>query len=265
MKTVCVTSGKGGVGKSNVAANLGLALAERGARVLLVDADLGLANADILLGLDCRGTLLDVIEGRRKVSEILSVVSDRLRLLPASSGILKLDRLSPTQRTRLASELQHLADDFDVLLIDTASGLAETVLFFASTADDVLLVTTPEPPAITDAYAMAKLLTGPYQVRSLNLLVNLADSPEQAKATYEKITSVSERFLGRRLRYFGMVPRDQALVDSVLDQRPVLTNRPDSPSAHAFRELAGQFEQALRGNGSSKTAQAWEALAGRGH
>lgn len=261
MRTVAIASGKGGVGKTNIAVNLALALSQRGKRVLLMDADLGLANVDIVLGLTSQKTLHDVVAGTERLADVLVNVNERFQVLPASSGVLEMERLTQEQRVSLAHELHSLAAPYDVLLIDTGAGMTENVMFFTRMADDVLLVTTPEPTAITDTYAMIKVLRTRHDVHSIALLVNLVATAAQGAEVHQTLNRVLQQFFGISLTYAGFLFRDGAMQQAVRERRPVIVSRPQALVSGNFRGLAARFDQVFRSPLRSADADFWGALA----
>lgn len=242
MKTIAITSGKGGVGKTNVAVNLGLALANQGKRVLIFDADLGLANVDILFGFSCKHTLADVIESRMQLTEILVDAPDGVKILPASSGVLRLERLSMAQLASLADAMDRLSSRFDVVLIDTGAGMTDSVLFFSSIADEVLLVTTPEPTAITDGYALVKILANEYDVKSLVLFVNEAIDNNEAQLVYKKLQTVCSKHLGTTVKFGGGLVKDTRLEKAVRERKPVYISYPTADFCQNLRTIAKNFD-----------------------
>ena len=242
MKTIAITSGKGGVGKTNIAVNFGLALANQGKRVLIFDADLGLANVDILFGYSCQHTLADVIENRKQLTEILVDAPDGVKILPASSGVLRLERLSMSQLASLADAMERLSNRFDVLLIDTGAGMTDSVLFFSSIADEVLLVTTPEPTAITDGYALLKILANEYDVKSLVLLVNEVLDNKEAHTVHKKLAAVSEKNLGTKIKFGTGVMKDTWLEKAVRERKPVYISYPTSQASQCIRGFAKNLD-----------------------
>lgn len=242
MKTIAITSGKGGVGKTNMAVNLGLALANQGKRVLIFDADLGLANVDILFGYSCEHTLADVIENRMQLTDILVDAPDGVKILPASSGVLRLERLSMSQLASLADAMERLSSRFDVLLIDTGAGMTDSVLFFSSVADEVMLVTTPEPTAITDGYALVKVLSSEYGVKSLVLLVNEVLDNKEAHVVHKKLSAVCEKHLGVKVKFGGSVDKDTNLEKAVRERKPVYISYPTAPASNCLRVFAKNFD-----------------------
>lgn len=260
MRTVAIASGKGGVGKTNIAVNLALSLSQRGKRVLLLDADMGLANVDIVLGINCRKTLHDVVAGTERLADVLVNVNENFQVLPASSGVLEMERLATEQRVSLARELRALAAPYDVLLIDTAAGMTENVLFFTRMADDVMLVATPEPTAITDTYAMIKVLRTRHDVNSIALLVNQVATASQGAEVHQALNRVLQQFFGIDLVYAGYLFRDGALQHSVRERKPVVTARPQALVSGSFRALAARFDRVFRSPLRATDGDFWSAL-----
>ncbi len=237
-RTIVVASGKGGVGKSNLAANLAVALGERGARVLLVDADLAQASLDLLLGLHPRFDLQHVLNGDKVLEDILIEGPRGVTLIPASSGVPELAELDDYRREVLLRGLGNLDREADVILIDTASGVSRQVTTFCLAAADVLIVTTPEMPAFSDAYGLVKLLRQQGLAESPRLLVNMATTPEEAEETAHRIRLVARRFLSLEIDSWGYVPFDPAVGRAVRLQEPAVIAFPHSPAAIAYRALA---------------------------
>ena len=240
LRVIAVTSGKGGVGKSNVVVNLGLALAQRGLNVLLIDADLGLGNLDILLGLTPRFTLQDALASQLKLAEVIVDGPGGLKILPASSGIAELAFLDASQKLFLLNEMDYYTEDVDVVLIDTGAGISPNVLFFNIGAQERILVVNNQPPAIADAYALIKILVSQHGETSFKLLVNGLAHHREAESVYRTLLRVADRFLGREitLDYLGFVPYDQAVPKAVMRQQPVLALYPQSPASKSFVRLA---------------------------
>ncbi len=238
VRTIAIASGKGGVGKSNLAANLAVALGARGARVLLLDADFAQANLDLLLGLHPRFDLQHVVAGEKTLEEIVVLGPHGVKLVPAASGSPELAALDDYTRECLLRNLGLLDDEIDLVLIDTATGVSQHVTSFCRSADDVLVICTPEMPAFSDAYGLIKLLHAQGLVRAPHLLVNQAGSPEEAEETAHRIRLVARRFLNLELEYWGAVPFDPAVPRAVRLQEPVVTSFPNSPAAAAYRALA---------------------------
>lgn len=261
MKTIAVTSGKGGVGKTNVSVNLGLAFAQQGMRVLVLDADMGLANVDVVFGLRPEATLEDVLRGEQEIEDVLVEAAPGVHVIPASSGILSLERLSPAELRGIATRLSALSGDFDVLLVDTGAGLTENVLFFSSVADHVLVVTTPEPAAITDSYALIKVLTSRCKDPDIHVLINQVARPEDGERTFERLQEVVRHFLGIPIRDAGMLSRDAALTDAVQARLPVLQACPDAKVTGDLRDLASRLRSLLASSPSRPRRDFWDAWA----
>jgi flagellar biosynthesis protein FlhG len=240
--TIVVASGKGGVGKSNLAANLAIALGECGARVLLLDGDLAQANLDLLLGLHPRFDLQHVLSGQKTLDEIVVNGPANVRLVPAASGVPELADLDDYRRETLLRSLGTLDPGADVLLIDTASGVSRQTTGFCRIAHEVLVVTTPEMPAFSDAYGLIKLLHQQGGMsRAPRLVVNMATGSEDAEDTSHRIRLVARRFLQIELECVGVVPFDPHVPRAVRLQEPVLTAFPKSPAAAAYRALASRL------------------------
>jgi len=240
-RVLAITSGKGGVGKTNVVAGLALSLAQLGQRVVVMDADFGLANLDILLGLSPKFTLEHVLRGEKVLEEILLDGPMGIRIIPASSGIQELTRLDTMSELRLVQGLQRVAETADWLLIDTAAGIHDSVLKLLMAAQEVILVTTPEPTSLVDAYAMVKVLHLREATKPLWLLVNNGQHPEEAQETIDQLQAATGRFLGKQLKVLGMIPHDPHILQAVRQQHCVVDLFPQSPSARAFRILANQL------------------------
>lgn len=260
MKSLAITSGKGGVGKTNVAANLGLCLGAEGKRVLLFDADLGLSNLDVMLGVNPTGTIADVLAGERTLPEILVPLSNQVDLVPAGAGIRRLERPSSSQRLELAAAIDGLAPNYDLLIIDTGAGIGDNVLFFNDYATAVLVVTMPEPAALTDAYAMVKVLAHTCHRRDVAILVNQAVSASVASAVQSKLEEVSQRFLNVQTFYAGYLPSDPALLRAVASRSPVMHTEPQAPFCRGIRALCGKLDALFQHAGQSprqRVFQAW--------
>jgi flagellar biosynthesis protein FlhG len=240
LRVITVTSGKGGVGKSNVVVNLGLALARMGRKILLIDADLGLANLDILLGLSPRFTIHDLLSLRRSLSEVLVEGPEGIKILPASSGIPELADLDKHQKMFLLNELDEYTENIDVVLIDTGAGISRNVLFFNIAALERIVVVNNEPTSITDAYALIKILASKHGEKHYKLLVNGLSKPQEGEMVYRTMMRVTERFLGKGifLEYLGAIPYDEAIPRAVLKQQPALSLFPRAKVSQCFGSLA---------------------------
>jgi len=254
-RVIAVTSGKGGVGKSNIVANLGITLSRLGKKVLIIDADLGLANIDILLGLTPTFNIRDVFSGEKTLGEVIIEGPAGLKILPSSSGIQEMAELSEEQKVFLLNELDNYTENFDVVLIDTGAGISSNVLYFNIAAQERIVVANNEPTSITDAYALIKVLATKYSERRFNLLINELTSRQEAEFVYRNLTKVADRFLGGQVSidYLGCIPRDEAVCRAVLKQRAVVDIFPQAQASQGFREVAQKLlemepAQVLDGN-----------------
>lgn len=238
LRVIGITSGKGGVGKTNVAANLAIIAARQGQRVLIIDGDMGLANVEILYGLRPRHHLGHLLEGDVSTREVLATGPAGVKVLPAGSGLQQLTRLDDGQRLRLVSALEELEDDFDVVMLDSGAGIGDNVLFFIGAAQEALLVVSPEPTSLTDAYATIKVLCQDAGVRHFCIVVNQAGNETQARDIFEKLSAVAGRFLDARVKWLGWVPRDENVHRAVMSQRPLVELFPTSPATRALNGVA---------------------------
>jgi len=239
VRVITVTSGKGGVGKSNLTLGIGLALSQMGKKVLIWDADLGLANIDVLLGLKTTATIHDLLNGSKTLPEIIVDGPAGLRIMPAASGILELGELSEGQKQRLLSEFDDWSDDLDFLLIDTAAGIGGNVIYFNLAAQERIVVLTNEPTSITDAYALIKVLSTRYQQNNFHILPNQVAGPKEAKNVFGLISTVADKHLGQvSLSLLGYIPKDDSVVSAVRAQKPFLLVNPDSEASRKIVDVA---------------------------
>lgn len=237
IQVIAVTSGKGGVGKTNVSVNLSVALAEAGKRVMLLDADLGLANVDVMLGLRVGANLAHVIEGKCSLEEVIIEGPGGIKVVPAASGISRMAELSVREHAGLIHSFNEISEELDVLVIDTAAGISDSVIRFSLAAQEVLVVVCDEPASITDAYALIKVLNRDYGKHRFHILANMVESMGAGRNLFNKLRKVSEQFLDVSLRFEGVVPYDQYLRKAVQRQNPVVTAYPRSRAALAFKNL----------------------------
>lgn len=242
VKVIAVASGKGGVGKTNVTVNIGVALAASGKQVLLMDADLGLANIDVMLGLHPQYNLLHVLDGSRTLEEIIVEGPAGLKIIPAASGVQKMAELSPAEHAGMIQAFSEMDQHIDVLMIDSAAGIADSVISFTRAAQEVIIVVCDEPASITDAYALIKLLSRDYNVERFHIIANMATNIQEGRELFNKISMVCDRFLDVSLDFMGIVPFDDDLRRAIKKQRAVVDYLPRSKSATAFTHLAKKIE-----------------------
>jgi flagellar biosynthesis protein FlhG len=236
-KTIAVTSGKGGVGKTNIVANISILLSSLKVKVLILDADLGLANIHILLDLKPKYDLYDVITGKKSLAEVMMEGPKGITIIPGASGIEELANLTTEQRDFLLSRLSVLEDQFDIVFIDTGAGLSNNVLRFVFSADEVLVITTPEPTAITDAYGMIKVVQKKNKSAKLKLIVNMAKDLESAKSAEEKILSVAGKHLKNPIETLGYILADKNVQKSVSKQKAFVLEHPNASASVALKKI----------------------------
>jgi flagellar biosynthesis protein FlhG len=237
-RVIAITSGKGGVGKTNIVANLGYTLASRGKKVLILDADWGLGNLDVLLGLAPRYNLSHVIAGEKSIPEVIVNGPGDMKILPASSGIQELTSLTFEQKVRVLTQLDLLVDAVDILLIDTAAGISTNVMDFNVTAQEIMVVVSPEPTSLTDAYALMKVLSLKYAEKNCKLLVNQAGSVQEALEIYRQLDTVVRKFLDISIEYIGCVLYDDKVPQGVRRQKIVTDLFPGCKASRCFNALA---------------------------
>ena len=242
VRAIAVTGGKGGVGKTNVSVNLAVAAADIGHKVMLLDADLGLANVDVVLGLHAKRDLSHVMRGECELSETLLDGPSGIRVIPGASGVQSLAELSSAEHTGLIRAFSEIAHDTDLLIVDTAAGISETVLSFSRAAHEVVVVVCDEPASITDAYAIIKILNRDYGHQRFRILANMVRSAQEGRELYNKMCRVTDRYLDVMLSFMGAIPYDDNLRKAVRSQRPVVQAYPRSRSAQSFRNLAKKIE-----------------------
>lgn len=242
---IAITSGKGGVGKSNVAVNLAIQFASAGREVVLLDADLGLANADVLCNVDLPFNLSHVIARKKELSDVMVRTPGGFRLIGGASGLARMADLSDFDRQRLVTSLGELETQADIILIDTGAGISPNVLSFTRAADHALVVTTPEPTAITDAYAVIKVVSRDGGDRRLSLLVNQAKSHAEARVVCERITKVARQFLNVQVYDAGYIPSDENVPNAVRRRTPFVLGAPRCAASHCVAQLAMRLEQGV--------------------
>jgi flagellar biosynthesis protein FlhG len=248
-RVFAVTSGKGGVGKTNTVANLAIALARKDKKILLMDADLGLANLDLFLGVKPRYTLADFFAGNMSLAEIIVPTPMGVSLLPGGSGIQEVTTLSDAQKIAFVTELDALTHDIDVVLVDTGSGISDTVTYFTTAAQEIIVIVTPDPSSTTDAYALLKVLASKHHEKRFWVLANTVDGELAARRLYDTLSRTALRNLNISLDFLGWVPWDQELRRASSHGQIVSANSAGSPAARAFSFIAHRLlEQAAAEN-----------------
>ena len=260
---IAITSGKGGVGKSNIAAGLSILLAAPGVRVALVDADPGIGDLDVLLGVPRGPCLTDVLAGRRSLQQVLRELPCGVHLVAGSSGPTTTEGPDPLRQRQLLESLAQLRADHDLVILDCGSGLGQEVMGFCGIADHVLVTTVPEPTAVTDAYAMVKALVAMGSAARVSILVNQASDRNEAKRTYARIASVSRQFLSQPVYDAGYVLTDPKVPAAVRQRRPFVLAYPRSPASRCLMNLAAKLrprelaERAVRKAGWLRRILEW--------
>jgi flagellar biosynthesis protein FlhG len=244
-RVVSFTSGKGGVGKTHTAVNVALSLAERGKSVLLLDADLGLANVDVLLDLKPQANLHDVLKGNASLDDVILKGPGGVSLIPAASGVSTLGALTTDERLGLFSEIERVAFQYDYLLIDTGAGIGADVLSFNGASSEIVCVVTPEPTSLTDSYALMKVLSTSLGERRFSVVVNCAGTEAEARKTFRSLSESVQRFLGVSVSYLGFIPRDQAVSECIMMRRPVVLERPSNRVSRSIDGIAAKLEDSF--------------------
>jgi len=241
-RAIAIAGGKGGVGKSTVSVNLGMSLSMAGHDVMLLDADMGLANVDVLLGLAPSRHIGHVLDGSCTIEDLVLVAPHGLKVIPGGSGARRLAQLGNGEHAAVIRAFDELEQPPEYLLVDTAAGLSDNVAMFAAASDEVILVVCDEPASLTDAYALIKVLSRDFGVRRFRMVANMVRNAGEARALHQKLSRVSDRFLDVVLDFFGSVPHDERLRDAIRRQRAVVDVWPASRSGQAFKQLAGAVD-----------------------
>ena len=242
VRVIAVTGGKGGVGKTTVSVNLAVALAMSQRKVMLFDGDLGLANVDVMLGLQPTFNLSDVLAGRCTLEETILTGPAGLHVVPASSGKRNMAELSRNEHAGLVRAFSELRQPLDALIVDTAAGIADSVITFSQASQEVIVVVCNDPSSLTDAYALIKVLNRDHGIQRVQVVANMVNSPKEARDICENLRRVAERFLDVTLMFMGSIPNDEWLKRAVRKQRAVVELYPNCPSSAAFRALAQKTE-----------------------
>ncbi len=252
-KVLCFSSGKGGVGKTSIVTNLAMAVSKKGKNVLILDADLGLANVDVMLGITPKYSIQHVFSGEKTLSEIIVDGPGGIKLLPASSGIQELCHLDDSEKLFLLNEFDTLTHPIDIMFIDNAAGISDSVMYFNMASEERVVILTPEPTSITDAYALIKVLSQQYRVSEFSIIVNWSNSKKEAQNVFKQLTSVADRFLGfLSFNFLGYIPRDLCIPKSVRQQKAALELFPACRACQEFEKIAetvlSNFEKKNDGN-----------------
>lgn len=238
IKVIAVSGGKGGVGKTNVSLNTAIALAQLGKKVLVLDADLGLANVDVMLGLRVQRNLSHVLSGECELDDIIVEGPAGIKIIPATSGTQSMVDLTPSEHAGLIRAFSDMQTEFDVLIVDTAAGISDMVLSFCRASQDIMLVVCDEPTSITDCYALMKLLSRDHDIFKFKVVANMVRNPNEGQQLFEKLSKVSNRFLDVGLELVGIVPFDENIRKSVRKQKAIVEAFPESPASIGFKNLA---------------------------
>lgn len=250
-RVIAVTSGKGGVGKSHYVGSLALALTRLGKRVVIVDGDVGLANIDILFNLRPRYNISHILNGEKKLKQVMVTTEHGVKIIPGGSGFANLTQLSDGEKLNLLSEFEALEEMADFVLVDTGAGISSNVLYFNAASDENIVIATREPTSITDAYALIKVLARDHGTKYFKLVVNMVESEKEAKSVYASLGGAIDRFLGNVvIEYLGYIPFDQNLQKAVLKRSTVIEHAPQSPSAISIGRLAKKIAESKLRPGS---------------
>lgn len=264
VRVIAITSGKGGVGKTNITANLAYLLSTMKKRALILDADMGLANIDLILGLTSQYNLYHVLKGEKSLSETIIKGPGGIMILPASSGILEMAELSRGQKLTLLDALNAFPEELDFMLIDTAAGIAGNVMYFNSAAKEIIVVVSPDPTSLTDAYALIKVLYQRHAKKRFRLLVNMVKTPAEAKEVYERLSRATDHFLNFTIEYLGYVLNDEKLAEAVRRQKAVTELYPHSPASKCLLAVAEKLcREQPENEGDGSIQFFWESIADR--
>lgn len=264
VRVIAITSGKGGVGKTNIAANLAYLLSHMKQKTLILDADMGLANIDLILGLTPRYNLYHVLSGERSLTETIIHGPGGIMILPSASGILEMADLSRGQKLTLIDELNTLDEDLDFMFIDTAAGIAGNVMYFNAAAGEIIVVASSEPTSLTDAYALIKVLYQRHRKKRFRLLVNMVKSPAEAKEVYRKLSQATDHFLNLTIEYLGYIVHDEKLSDAVKQQRALAEIYPHSPASKCLLAVAEKLcREKPENDGDGNMQFFWETITDR--
>ncbi|NOX25249.1 MAG: MinD/ParA family protein [Deltaproteobacteria bacterium] len=237
-RIICISSGKGGVGKTSISVNLAAAMAQAGQRVLLVDGDLGLANVDIVLGINAKHTMREVVEGGLPLNDVLVKIMPGFSVLPASSGVPEMASLAYEDQAYLTDALENIINDFDYVLLDTAAGIGDSVLWLNQWAAENYIIMSPDPTSMTDAYALIKVLHQKYDKSLFQLVINSVKSKREGHEVFASIAAVLNKFLQVSPELLGIIPQDNNVSQAIRFQKPFLLSTPDAKASKAIRQLS---------------------------
>lgn len=237
-RTISITSGKGGVGKTTLVCNLAAELGRTGSRVLILDGDLGMANVDIHFGVRSHLNISHVLEGQCELEDVIVEVANNVHLVPGGSGLYGINHLDALKKHILLDQVSRLNRNYDFMVVDTAPGIDDHVLYLNSAAQDIVVVVTPDPSSLTDAYALIKVLNQRYRENRFSVITNMVRDEAEGRQVFQKLSDVADRFLCVSLDYKGFVPSDLILRQSVKSQQLVVQMQSRSPSATAIRTMA---------------------------
>lgn len=265
-KTLSITSGKGGVGKTSITCNLAYHLAERGHRVLVLDGDFGLANAEILFGVSPRGNILDVIHGEKDISDVITPVMPGVDLISGGRGLTEFNRLTPFERKALVDSISHYEFQYDYMLIDTAPGISDNVLYLNSAAQETLLVITPDAASLADSYALVKIMHQQFKEMHFSVVCNMVKDELDGFSLFQRFSEVSQRFLSLSLDYWGSIPVNASIKKSSIQARLALKHDQSTEIRQTFSQISAQMKTKLV-PGSGKSTKAglqffWEQVVG---
>jgi len=262
-RTISVTSGKGGVGKSTIVSNLALSLSQDDSRVLILDGDLGMANVDVMFGVRTTHSVEHVLTGDRALRDIIVPIAHGVDLIPGGSGVYGLQNLSLFQKKMLLDQVSELKTPYDFMLIDTASGIDDNVLYLNSAAQEILVVVTPEPASLTDAYALIKVLHNKFGEERFSIVANMVQDESEALAVYKRLSDVAQKFLCVSLDYKGFIPTDANLRIATKSQQLLLKMDPRTAASHAINRLSEKLNSyAAMTNAKGGMQFFWEQLVG---
>lgn len=262
-RTISITSGKGGVGKTTLLTNMAILLARKGNNVLILDGDLGMANVDVMFGMKCQYTIRDVLKGTKRIDEVLVQVEPKVWLLPGGSGFTELQNLSDRDRRLLLDQLSSLKQSFDYMLIDTAPGIDNNVIYFNTSAQEICVVVSPDPSSFTDAYALIKVLNIYYRENKFAIIANQVRDEQEGLAVYQRICDVAQKFLFVSIDYWGSIPMDLGVRRAVRGQELFVRSQPEGPAGQSIKKIIEKISTTQKSSQMKGGIQFfWEKLIG---